>query len=444
MVMKPNTQGADKKVNPTRPSTNRWNEQEIPNAVTKGLCNYDWPGNEVAQLLLFRYTTELKICGATSQASNRLAFNRLSMPMNDSQRDAVLAAAEKLFDAETLYKLAKSVSDVRRRKALRYWQQKPLAELATLSGVDVQSPKLFVAVFKGTQKRYSAGKPPESAEDAEARKELNQSINEMIRKSRNPKHGKPMAPPRPALNREAEQIGFQVVYSLQQLADRRVDSLKDGPIDDHSLHCCRELIRANHLGAEVQAESLMAVVSDSIEFAVQYFEAGKTSLHGWFRQLSDSLFLCCYCGFEEELTRICQWTTPRKKPEYLPSQVAPEIQQLHLMLANLCQPAPAKGFQTLVKNCLKNRKTRVRLLAEIIDAIQRSDQQTFEASTRKAIKNFKKRKRTVSESTLLAEWFPVHVNTAYYVGLRCGMTPYEFEANIAAYLCGSFPNVRAT
>jgi len=358
--------------------------------------------------------------------------------MDDSTRAAVLAAAEELFDRDALYKLASSVGETRRRKNLRFWQERMLAQLSEHVGVDVNSKSQFVAAFDGIAEKYATPSALAEQEELEKAKQQIKQIGKQIRRiAKGREYINPPGTPQYPLNRNAELIKFQVTFSLDSL----FRGLPDGQ-DMHNLHDCCELIRAHHLGAMVQTTKLVQAIHDSVNATIEYFDMGKTTIDGWYRQLSDGMFLCAFCGLDDRLVQMCDWVTPRKRPEYQ-GTLDDDVQRLHLVLASLFQPKPANGFRRLLTRCLESRKTRIRLLASMIDAIIQTDQDAFQKSIREAVQNYRKRKAPDPNLALLAEWLPVHINTAYHVGLRLGMAQCDFPDNVTAYLCGPFDGVQA-
>lgn len=366
--------------------------------------------------------------------------------MDDSTRAAVLAAAEELFDGDALYKLASSVGEARKRKSLRFWQEEMLAQLSKHVGIDVNSKSEFVAAFNGTAEKYATPSTLAEQEELEkakqqVREEIKQIGKQLRRIAKGREYINPPGTPQEPLNQNAELIKFHATFSLDFLVDSLFRGLQDCQ-DEHNLHACCELIRAHHLGGKVPGTTLLQAIHDSVDATIGYFDVGKTTIDGWYRQLSDGIFLCSFCGLDEKLTRICGWATPRKKPQY-EGPLDDEVQKLHLVLASLSQSKPTPGFRRLLTNCLESRKTRIRLLANMIDAIIRNDQDAFEKSTRKAVQNYRKRKAPDSNLALLTEWLPVHINTAYHAGLCRGMVDCGFPDNISSYLCGPFDGVQA-
>jgi hypothetical protein len=366
--------------------------------------------------------------------------------MDDSTRAVVLAAAEELFDRHALYRLASSVGEARKRKSLRFWQEQMLAQLSERVGIDVNSKSEFVAAFDGTAEKYATPSALAEQEEIEkAKQQVKAEIKQIGKQLRRIAKGRvyinPPGTPQEPLNRNAELIKFHVTFSLDFLVNSILRELHDDPAV-HKLHGCGELIRAHHLGAMVQTTELVQAIHDSVNATIEYFDIGKTSIDGWYRQLSDGMFLCAFCGLDDRLVQLCDWVTPRKRPEYQ-GTLDDDVQRLHLVLASLFQPKPATGFRRLLRNCLASRKTRIRLLASMIDAIIHEDKDAFEKSTRKAVQNYRKRKAPDPNSVLLAEWLPVHINTAYHVGLRLGMADCDFPDNVTAYLCGPFDGVQA-
>jgi hypothetical protein len=364
--------------------------------------------------------------------------------MDDSTRAAVLAAAEELFDRNSLYKLASSVGETRRRKSLRFWQEQMLAQLSQHVGIDVNSKSQFVAAFDGTAQKYAT--PSDLAQQQEiekAKQQVKEAIKQVGKELRRIAKGQeyinPPGMPQEPLNRNAELIKFHVTFSLDFLVDSLLRALHDHPTD-LKLHACCELIRAHHLGANFQTTELVQAIHESVNAEIEYFDIGKTDIDGWYRQLSNGIFLCAFCGLDDRLVQLCNWVTPRKRPEYQ-GTLDDDVQRLHLVLASLFQTKPATGFRRLLTNCLASRKTGIRLLASMTDAIIQQDQDAFEKSTRKAVENYRKRKAPDPNSVVLAEWLPVHINTAYHVGLRLGMAQGDFPDSVRAYLCGPFDGV---
>lgn len=83
--------------------------------------------------------------------------------MNESTRQSILDAADKLFDRTRLFKLASAVPQTRSGKGLRFWQERMLAELSEYCGIDVTGKENFIAVFEGTKDLYAPPKPDNSA-----------------------------------------------------------------------------------------------------------------------------------------------------------------------------------------------------------------------------------------------------------------------------------------
>ena len=207
---------------------------------------------------------------------------------------------------------------------------------------------------------------------------------------------------------------FTSRFSLTDLVDSHLRSL-NGDTGIHSLHTCSELIRAQHLGAQVPTEQLREGVCKAVDTTIDYFSAGRISVDGWFKQLSGCIFLCSFCGEAERLQQACEWATPRKKPEYQ-GILDDEIQILHLVLASLFQAKPAAGFRRLLAKCRESSKTRIRLLANMVDAIDRDDQPAFEQAARRAVKNYRKRRLPDPSLALLTEM----AASAHKLSLSCG------------------------
>ncbi|EMI25660.1 hypothetical protein RESH_03752 [Rhodopirellula europaea SH398] len=350
----------------------------------------------------------------------------------------MLAVAEELFDRDSLYKLAASVVEARKRKSLRFWQDEMLSELSKHAGVDVTSKLHFIEVFKGTaDKYYTPPSPEEQAELDEAKGQLRDQVSEIgktIRKiARGGEYIIPPGVPQEPLNDAAREIGFHVTFSLQELVESLLQHAEEDGHNKRNQHICCELICARHLGANVPLPKLIKLASDSVDSAIEYFDAGKTSLDGWYRPLSEGIFLCGYLDMNERMERLCQWATPRKKPGY-ESPLDSEIQELTLVTAGLFQGDFKPGFGRKLSRCSDSRKARVRLLANIVQAIVDEDQDAFHVSTQKAVQNYRKRRAPDPNLALLSECLPVHINTAYYAGLCRGMSRCDFPDNIAAYL----------
>ncbi|ELP33057.1 hypothetical protein [Rhodopirellula baltica] len=362
--------------------------------------------------------------------------------MDDITRAKILSAAEKLFDRDALYKLASSVSETQKRKSLRFWQDEMLSELSKRVGVDITSKPHFIAVFKGTaEKYYTPLSPDEQAELDEAKQQLRDQVNKIGKKVRKITRGGqetiPPGVPQEPLNDVTREIGFHVTFSLQELVESLLRHAEEDGRSKRNLHICCELIRARHLGANVPVPTLIELANDSVDAAIDDFDAGRTSLEGWYRPLSEGMFACAFLGMNRKMARLCQWATPRKKPGY-EGPLDNEIQELTLVTAGLFQGSLKPGFVRKLSRCSESRKARIRLLANMVQAIYDCDQDAFQISTQKAVQNYRKRKTPDPNLAILSKYLPVHINTAYYAGLCHGMTRCCFPDSVAAYLCDIF------
>ena len=236
--------------------------------------------------------------------------------MEESIRLHLLSQAEEIFDNDTLFKLANSVSDLRGRRSLRYWQEQLMADLSEHTGVDLNSKKQFILLFKATSDRYATEEiQREQDEIAKLKAAGAKELKETLSKLKDAIAGRPkddqIGDPFPPRNPRAEILGFKVTFSMDQLVQALQDDSRDRSYK-LGLHACCELIRARDLGGDVAAAQLQVSVRRSVSAAINYFAAGDTRIDGWYRYLSDSLFLCSFC----RLANFCLNRKSKDSPKF--------------------------------------------------------------------------------------------------------------------------------
>jgi hypothetical protein len=212
---------------------------------------------------------------------------------------------------------------------------------------------------------------------------------------------------------------------------RRIESA----MPDTALNDVKEFLFQKHAGYEVPLEKIHDQIHKCTSWVVEHFASGNvTEMNGgWFHPLSYGMLITLAVGDNGKFKEICQWAKPSTKPEYK-GPVPDEIQKLYLVLASQFQESPSLEFHRLVDEISASKKRDVKLLAATLRSLVEKNEKGFAISIVRCVEAHAKKRKPSPDAYFMEDWFPIHANTVYLVGLALGMQRPNLPPEIAAYL----------
>lgn len=229
-------------------------------------------------------------------------------------------------------------------------------------------------------------------------------------------------------------IGIQLTYDMAEEVKAILATFDPTNFSDMTLNLVKELVCRVHLGY-ASPGCVPDLVRQSVDWAVNYFEAGDThwTKGGWFGPLSLGLLLGLLLGEDKKIFSLCSWAKPNRRLHYQ-GPLEDEIQRLYLVLASLFQEHSDSRFEKVRKKIAACRTRNVRVLSRALEAVANRDDEGFAPAIEACVKHHLTKPKPRPDAHYMEDWLPLHANTIYLAGIRLGLPRPQYAPAIAAYL----------